>query len=122
MKIRPLLFASLLALTSAIAQPQLPTPPTPLPGPPATTFSDRLNRIVAQASGAPEPVLAKFSLDFSGGTPKQLVAAIEKAMGRSLNVIIAEEHTNVKLPPLKMTDVNVPQLFIALAKISYKYD
>jgi hypothetical protein len=73
--------------------------------------------------GSPQsepPALTKFNLDFPGGTPKELVAAIVKAMGKPLNVIIPDEDADTKLPPLKMNDVNVAQLFNALASASSK--
>jgi hypothetical protein len=66
------------------------------------------------------PKLTKFNLDFPGGTPKQLVAAIEKAMGRPLNAIIPEQHADTKLPALKMSEVNVAELFKALEISSLK--
>jgi hypothetical protein len=66
------------------------------------------------------PALTKFNLDFSGGTPTQLVKAIEKAMGKPLNVIIPTEDADVQLPPLKMNDVDVAQLFKALEAASIK--
>jgi hypothetical protein len=123
MKTSLLIFASLIALTSAFAQsPQPPAVISPPQPPPSADFTSRLSQIITRASGATETALTKFSLDFPGGTPKQLIAAIEKAMSRPLNAIIADEHATVKLPPLKMTDVTVPQLFSALTKISYKYD
>ena len=63
---------------------------------------------------APEPALTRFNLDFPGGTPKELVAAIEKAMGRPLNAIVPDELADTKLPALKMNSVDVAQLFSAL--------
>ena len=64
--------------------------------------------------------LTKFDLDFPGGTPKELVAAIQKAMGRPLNAIIPDELAATKLPALKMNRVDVSQLFEALAAASRK--
>ena len=64
--------------------------------------------------------LTTFSLDFPGGTPQQLVAAIEKATGKTLNAIIPTEHSDIKLPPLKMNKVNVYQLFEAIERTSQK--
>jgi hypothetical protein len=66
----------------------------------------------------PPPRLVKFDLDFRGGTPGELVASIEKASGRPLNAIIPVEHAARKLPPLKMTNVNVSELFQALQNAS----
>ena len=48
------------------------------------------------------------------------MAAIEKAMGRPLNVIVPEELAPTKLPALKMSGVTVPQLFQALTAASRK--
>lgn len=67
------------------------------------------------------PALAKFNLDFSGGTPTQLIKAIEKAKGKPLNAIIPDEYANEQLPPLKMSDVDVPRLFQALKMASVKH-
>ncbi len=66
------------------------------------------------------PALTKFNLDFPGGTPAQLIKAIEKAMGKPLNAIIPTEDADVQLPPLKMNDVDVAQLFKALEAASIK--
>ena len=67
-----------------------------------------------------EPSLTKFSLDFPGGTPKELVSAIQKATGRPLNAIVPDELATTKLPALKMNSVDVSQLFQALAAASRK--
>src|SRR5690348_13468781 len=78
-----------------------------------------------QTSSAPqsqsrttEHGLTKFDLDFPGGTPGELVAAIQKAMGRPLNVIVPTEFASHLLPPLKMSSVDVAQLFQALVLAS----
>ena len=88
------LLLGLLMLTSAavFAQPPIPPPTAVAP-------------TVAR--------LTKFDLDFPGGTPGQLVAAIQQAMKRPLNVIIPNQLTEWKLPPLKMSNVDVAQLFRA---------
>ena len=83
-------------------------------------FTTRLQRVIDPATGGERPVLTRFTLDFPGGTPKQLVTAIEKAMGKPLNAIIPPEHADVKLPPLKMSNVDVSQLFQALELTSQK--
>ena len=64
--------------------------------------------------------LAKFNLDFPGGTPAQLVKAIEKATGKPLNAIIPIEYVGEQLPPLKMSNVDVPRLFQALKLASVR--
>jgi hypothetical protein len=100
-------------------QPGLAPAPTPAPAP--SNFSDRLQKIIRQA-GEPEPApaLSRFNLDFPGGTPRELVAAIEKAMGRPLNAIVPDELADTKLPALKMTSVDISQLFSALRLASQK--
>jgi hypothetical protein len=65
--------------------------------------------------------LPKIDLNFPGGTPRELVAAIQKASGRPLNVIISDEDNNsTVLPALRMKAVNVVQLLLALAPASQK--
>lgn len=79
-------------------------------------------------SPPPQPVdtNTRFDLDFPGGTPAQLVKAIEKDLQqtnkstRHLNVYIDEEYQDFRLPPLKMHNVTVPQLFQALSQIGKK--
>ena len=100
-----LLAASLLALNL-----------TPVFGQPAGTLV--INNGTSQNQ---PPALTKFNLDFPGGTPKELVAAIEKAMGKSLNAIIPDENRDTKIPALKMSNVDVPRLFNAVVNMSYKY-
>ena len=104
--------------------PQAPRPltPAPAPGPtptpvPPSGFQERLANIVAAKS---EPVLMKFNLNFHGGTPGELVLAIEKALGRPLNVIVPEDLAGTKLPALEMNNVDVSQLFAALLMASRK--
>ena len=66
-----------------------------------------------------KPALIKFDLDFHGGTPAELVAAIQTATGRTLNAIVPSESAYVKLPPLKMKNVDVNELFRALLLASH---
>jgi hypothetical protein len=111
------LVASLLTfnLTSVFGQP-MTTPP-----PPAGDFHQRLQAIIDRANPpANQPALTKFNLDFPGGTPAQLVKVIEKATGKPLNALIPTEDADVQMPPLKMNDVIVPQLFAALEAASRK--
>jgi hypothetical protein len=102
------LAASLLALNLVPAFGQ------PLPPPMPRRF------VPVEASAPAAPQLTKFSLDFAGGTPSQLMEAIQKAMGKSLNVIINKGDEDVEIPPLKMNDVLLPQLFTALEATSRK--
>ena len=76
--------------------------------------------ISAQIPQQRAPELTRFSLDFPGGTPKALVAAIQQAMGKPLNAIIPDDYADTKIPALKMTNVNAQQLFSALEQASRK--
>lgn len=113
------LAAGLLALNLA---PVFGQPAPQLPPPASQNFQQRLQTIVERANppGNQPPALTKFNLDFPGGTPAELVKAIEKATGKPLNTIISEEDANVQLPPLKMNHVDVAQLFQALEAASRK--
>jgi hypothetical protein len=116
------LAAGLLVLNLAPVSAQPAPPAEPPQAPPPRSFQQNLQRIVRYPGpdGAEAPALSKFSLDFPGGSASQLVEAIEKAMGKPLNVIINKEDEDMALPPLKMNDVVMPQLFTALEATSRK--
>ena len=78
------------------------------------------SRRPTQAPGPKSDELTRFDLDFPGGTPQQLVSAIQKAMGRPLNAIVPDESADTRLPALKMNSVNAYQLFQALEQSSHK--
>jgi hypothetical protein len=62
----------------------------------------------------------RFSLNFPGGAPSQLIAALDKAMGKTLNVIIASEDSDVQLPSFKLKNVCLPELFQTLRAVTTK--
>ncbi|MBL9169910.1 MAG: hypothetical protein JNN07_19395 [Verrucomicrobiales bacterium] len=64
--------------------------------------------------------LVRFDLDFPGGTPSDLVDAIQKQSGRPLNAIIPDECLDEKLPALKMRSITVAELFQALGLATTK--
>src|ERR1044071_8511504 len=107
--ILPLLVGSLLLLQTTFAQDSRILPPRPAGIGGIGSIGG------AQPQGQTEPDLPTFDLDFPGGTPKALVEAIQKAMGKSLNVIIPEEFAKVSMSPLKLRKVNVVQVFHALS-------
>src|ERR1043166_3274007 len=113
-----ILCLTMIGLAPVLGQ-QLPTPAAASNAspPPASDFQTRLQKVIAPAES---PALTKFDLDFRGGTPRQLATAIEKAMGRPLNVIVPDEFADIKLPALKMNGVDVSQLFQALEAASQK--
>jgi len=74
-----------------------------------------------QSSGdVAEDKLPSFDLDFPGGTPGQLVRAIQTASGAALNVIIPEEYAETHISKFTMKGVNVAHLFEALSSSSRK--
>jgi len=101
---------SLLVAAGLLALPLMPALAQPPPG------------TIGYTIGSPQPSkeMTRFDLDFPGGTPKDLVAAIQKAMGRPLNVIVPDEYNDIPLPTLKMSHVDVQQLFQALQQASTK--
>jgi hypothetical protein len=106
-----------LAVTGALAQP-VPTLPVPVPSPAVPPSSTSLTVAAPRTAQSEEP--SRFDLDFPGGTPKELVAAIQKALGRPLNAIVPDEFADIKLPALKMANVTAYQLFQALEQASRK--
>jgi hypothetical protein len=64
--------------------------------------------------------LPKFDLDFAGGTPKDLVKAIEKATNKPLNAIIPDDCSDLKISPITVKNVNAAQLFEVLIQASKK--
>ncbi len=64
--------------------------------------------IIASPNGPsePQPELTRFDLDFPGGTPSDLVAAIQRAMHRPLNAIVPDEYDDIRVPAVKMSHVS----------------
>jgi hypothetical protein len=102
MKRLPRLILCLLVSSAAVAFSQENSQPATQAAPPAIAKSG----------------LTRFDLDFPGGSPNELVAAIEKATGRPLNAIVPIERASIKMPPLKMKGVDVAELFDALGYAS----
>ena len=113
---KKIIYLLLLVCASALGQTIAPLPPAALP--PPTTIPVRA--IHGIASGETPKQLTKFNLDFPGGNPKQLVAAIEKATSRPLNVVIPDEYADENIPALRMTQVTVAELFQAMELASMK--
>jgi hypothetical protein len=106
----------LLGFTSNGVLAQQPSSAPVVPAAPVPVTS----RAASASVGFASEKLTQFSLDFPGGTPQQLVAAIQAALGRPLNAIIPKEYADIQLPALKMNNVNVSQLFEALAQASQR--
>jgi len=94
----------------------LETPAAPGQQPPQA-----VGGLVRATNQPPEPPhLTKFNLDFRGGTPAELLKAIEKGLGKPINSIVPDEFANMKLPALKMVSVDVAEIFQALTRASAK--
>lgn len=110
--------ANRLAASPPVAPGRMPRPP--LSGAVHTLV---LNPATGQMVEAGQVELTKFNLDFPGGTPRQLVAAIEKAMGKQLNVVVSTDEKSAKamLPPVKVSDMDLVKLFNTLRENTKKY-
>jgi hypothetical protein len=62
--------------------------------------------------------LAKFDLDFPGGTPKDLVKAVGKVIGKPLNAVIPDNWADLKIPAVSVKNVTTAELFGALRLVS----
>jgi hypothetical protein len=60
----------------------------------------------------------RFDLDFRGGIPRALVEAIQRAMGKPLNVIIPDDCEGLRIPAVSVKNVTVAQLFEAITSAS----
>lgn len=68
----------------------------------------------------PTNSLPKFDLDFHGGTPEELVAAIVKITEKPLNAIVPDDCKDLKIPAFSVKNVTVAQLFPALQQVCSK--
>lgn len=114
----PFLSCLTLPLNFALAQPAyIPEPVVPMRVGPTTDKSFVPDDyVLVRATNS----LPKFDLDFPGGTPKDLVKAIEKAIGKPLNTVILDEYADLKISPISVKNVNVAQLFQVLTEASQK--
>src|SRR6185436_5500908 len=97
---------SALGLVGSAAQTPVPVVVAPPPG--------------SYGSNRPTPAadLPRFDLDFNGGNPEQFVEAIRSSLKGPLNVVLPNNQNEVHIPPLKMRQVNVSELFNALGRVS----
>ena len=65
-----------------------------------------------------QPEWVRMNIDFAGGEPADLLAAIKKASNQTPNVLIHPDARNVTIPPFKLRDVSAAQIFIALNTLS----
>jgi hypothetical protein len=108
MKSSPLLLTTVLfALSPFIASAQN------RPGLPVSTRPG-----VAPGSTQASADLKRFDLDFPGGTPADLAAAISKATDQHLNLIIPAGQAATKIMPMKVVNVTVSDLINAIQQAS----
>src|SRR5688572_10108492 len=72
------------------------------------------------ASGLPAGEEARFDLKFPGGPVKEFVAAVNKALGKPVNVVIPKEAEATLIPAVEMYRVTVSALFRALGAASQR--
>lgn len=100
-----------LAMIASEAAAQTPSPfPPPAPG----------SKAFGRPAQPQEASLTRFDLDFPGGTPSDLIVHMEKAMGKAVNAIVPGEASQIRIPPLKLRSVTVPELFDALGESSQR--
>ena len=75
---------------------------------------------VAPASTPKSPELPRFDFEFKGGSPKELVDALNVPLRGSLNVIIPDESNKARIPAIKVKEANVQQIFEALTRASQR--
>jgi hypothetical protein len=73
-------------------------------------------------SGVEQSPAQKFNLDFHGGSPRDLVSAIQEATGKPLNALISKEDESVEIPAMKFKSVTIPDLFAALTMASQRQE
>jgi len=65
--------------------------------------------------------LPRFDLNFPGGNPEALIEHINEKLGNSpVNTIIPSEFKDVQIPPMKLKNVTVQQVFDALCRASQR--
>lgn len=110
MKTPTSLAAGLLALTLNLAFAQ------PAPFPSATPPSPLGDYVWVKVTNS----LPKFDLNFHGGTPKELVKAVEKVTEKPLNAVIPDDCADLKIPAVSVKNVTMAQLFEVLIQASKK--
>jgi hypothetical protein len=108
-----LLAVSIFLFNLASAQP-VSVPPSMPPPVRGLSDSDSGEYVFVKATNS----LPKFDLDFPGGTPKNLVKAIEKATDKPLNAVIPDDCADLKISAISVKNVTVAQLFEVLVQVS----
>lgn len=74
--------------------------------------------------GVEPPALPIFNLNFPGGSPELFIEYINEELRNiaPLNAIIPKEYADIQVPPMKLIDVNVQQVFEALGSATSKLE
>jgi hypothetical protein len=97
-----------LLVCSSLAQ-ENPQPPRRIGLPPSAPGNG------APASAEAPAEAARFDLKFPGGKVKEFVAAVSKALGKPVNVIIPKEGEGTMIPAVDVSRVTVDALFSAMS-------
>jgi hypothetical protein len=62
--------------------------------------------------------MKRFDLDFPGGSPRSLVDAIGKSLGKEINAVIDETTGRVLLPPIRVRSATIADIFSAVSTVS----
>lgn len=96
--------------------------PTPKPAPPGGEAQYH-QLVIDPTTGQPLVGVApekRFDLVFPGGHPRELIDLLSKARERAVNAIIPGELANTSLPPMRLKQVTLAQVFEALQAASRK--
>jgi len=96
---------SLLTASALVAQ-DLPLPKASSP--------EKSGASLSETSSEP----ARFDLNFPGGTVKEFVTALDKALGKPVNVVIPAGSEKTEIPSVVVSRVTVPALLDALSHSS----
>ncbi len=98
--------------------------PLPAQGVPRDDVADRIRQTRALRNTADQPSSTEtladpvFDLDFPGGKPAELVAALQTATGCPINLMIPDPLVDLRLPALRLHQITIPQLFQSLSAAS----
>jgi hypothetical protein len=125
---KPKRFISILGFAS-LAVPLLADEPAQPGAKPAAAAQN-----LVQAAAIATDNLPRFDLDFHGGSPKDLVGAINEALSEkpgllkadgalaksTINVIIPDDSQEIRLPAMSLKNISVSDLFRAVTKAGNK--
>ncbi|MGF1448411.1 MAG: hypothetical protein ACFB20_03225 [Opitutales bacterium] len=73
----------------------------------AVRVQPRTVQAAAHSQSATQPKTEdRITMDFPGGTPAELIEAIDRALGRPINVILPEGSEKLRMPPVRVADAD----------------